>query len=358
VTARSELAGKEDIQARVRAAEAEYQRAAAELSQMLLGPVADRLGSRRLVFVTEGALQYLPFGALPTPQSVQASAFTPLLVEHEIVNLPSASTLAVIRQEAPLRGNPDRTLAVFADPVFEKSDARVKGFSSTAKIKSSRTGPPPGTTSNLSRSVREGGKGKSGIGIDLPRLPSTQLEAKAILAMVPDDSRLAALGFQATKRAVMSPDLRRYRIVHFATHTILIDEHPDLSSLVLSLVDERGNPQNGYLRLSDVYNLNLSAELVVLSACETVLGKEVKGEGLISMVRGFMYSGTPRVLASLWKVDDQATAELMKEFYGQMFEHKLTPAAALRQAQIVQRQKKSRKAPYYWAGFQFQGDWK
>ena len=156
----------------------------------------------------------------------------------------------------------------------------------------------------------------------------------------------------------MNPDLKRYRIVHFATHTVLDDDHPDLSSLVLSLVDEKGNPQSGFLRLRDMYNLSLSAELVVLSACDTALGKEVKGEGLMSMVRGFMYSGTPRVLANLWKVDDEATAELMKEFYKQLLESALTPAAALRQAQIAQMQKKSRQSPYYWAGFQLQGEWK
>jgi len=123
------------------------------------------------------------------------------------------------------------------------------------------------------------------------------------------------------------------------------------------LVDENGSPQNGWLWLRDMYNLHLSAELIVLSACDTALGKEVKGEGLMSMVRGFMYSGTPRVLASLWKVDDEATAELMKEFYKQVLESGLTPAAALRQAQIAQMQKKSRQSPYYWAGFQLQGEW-
>ena len=175
--------------------------------------------------------------------------------------------------------------------------------------------------------------------------------------MAPADRRMAALGFKATKTAAMSPDLRRYGIVHFATHTILNDDHPDLSSLVLSLVDETGRPQNGFLRLRDMYNLQLAAELVVLSACDTGIGKEIKGEGFMSMVRGFMYSGTPRVLASLWKIDDEATTELMKEFYKNLLQAGLTPAAALRQAQITQMQKKSRQSPYYWAGFQLQGEW-
>src|SRR5262249_9290550 len=154
----------------------------------------------------------------------------------------------------------------------------------------------------------------TGLQITFPRLPATRQEAEAILGMAPPDGRLAALGFNATKSPVMNPELKRYRIVHFATHTLLNDAHPDLSSLVLSLVDEQGKPQNGFLRLRDVYNLNLSAELVVLSACDTALGKEVKGEDLMSMVRGFMYSGTPRLLASLWQVDYEATAELVKSF--------------------------------------------
>jgi CHAT domain-containing protein len=337
-----------NFQARIKAAEADYPQAAAELSRILLGPVAEKLGTKRLVIVGEGVLQYLPFAALPTPQTAQSSPPVPLVAEHEIVNLPSASTLAVIRRDAPLRGTPDRTLAVFADPVFEAQDSRVR--------KPVRT---TGGRNTSAATVAQALRGSDAVGprIDFPRLPSTRQEAEAILAMIPEDRRLAALGFNATKAAAMNPDLKRYRIVHFATHTVLDDDHPDLSSLVLSLVDEKGNSQSGFLRLRDMYNLNLSAELVVLSACETALGKEVKGEGLMSMVRGFMYSGTPRVLASLWKVDDEATAELMKEFYRQLLEAGLAPAAALRQAQITQMQKKSRQSPYYWAGFQLQGEW-
>jgi CHAT domain-containing protein len=360
MTARLALRGEKpgEFLSRVKRDEAHYPQTAAELSQMLLGPVADRLGRRRLVIVAEGVLQYLPFGGLPTPQSAQTSSFTPLVVEHEIVNLPSASTLAVIRR-APLRGNPDRTLAVFGDPVFEAQDPRVLRPPRASASAAGNPGPPaprPIATARSGRTPRR--PVTQSVGIDLARLPSTRQEAEAILAMVPTDRRLAALGFQATKAAAMNPDLKRYRIVHFATHAILNDDHPDLSSLVLSLVDERGNPENGFLRLRDMYNLKLSAELVVLSACETALGKEVKGEGFMSMVRGFMYSGTPRVLASLWKVDDEATAELMKEFYKHLLENGLSPAAALRQAQITQSQKKSRQSPYYWAGFQLQGEWK
>jgi CHAT domain-containing protein len=128
--------------------------------------------------------------------------------------------------------------------------------------------------------------------------------------------------------------------------------------LVLSLFDEQGKRQDGFLRLHDIYNLNLPADLVVLSACNTGLGKDVRGEGLVGIVRGFMYAGAARVVASLWKVDDEATAELMKRFYQQMLQERKTPAAALRAAQIGMSQQKRWHSPYNWAAFVLQGEWK
>jgi CHAT domain-containing protein len=330
-----------DALLRFKKEEAQYRTAAADLSRMLLGPVADQLGTRRILIVGEGALQYLPFGALSSPSSIQNSSPNLLIVEHEIVNLPSASTLAVIRKEAALREKPQRTLAIFADPVFQPTDKRVIAKSRSELI--------------AKADPKESARGDS-LGGTLPRLLAAEKEAKAIAAMVPEKERFVALGFDATRSAAMAKDLGRYKIVHFATHAVLNESHPDLSSLVMSLVDRDGNPQNGYVRLRDIYNLRLSADLVVLSACETALGKEVKGEGLMSMVRGFMYSGTPRVLASLWKVDDEATAELMTEFYKELLQNKRPAAAALRQAQITQMQKKLRQSPYYWAAFQLQGE--
>jgi CHAT domain-containing protein len=323
----------------------------------LLGPVAAKLGKKRLVIVADGALQYLPFAALPAPGQTGNAAYTPLIVEHEIVNLPSASTLDVIRREAPQRLKANRLLAVFADPVFQVTDSRVGKSDSITAAKNGLTpdGKPATTKVSIAQALRSGETASAGL--DLPRLRATADEANAVLAMVPEEQRWGALGFEATREAAMSNDLKRYQIVHFGTHTILNENHPDLSALVLSLVDKNGLPQNGFLRLRDMYNLKLSAELVVLSACETGIGKEIKGEGLMSMVRGFMYSGTPRVLASLWKIDDEGTSDLMKEFYKQLLQNNQTPAAALRQAQIKLWQSKSRKSPYYWAGFQLQGDW-
>jgi len=167
-----------------------------------------------------------------------------------------------------------------------------------------------------------------------------------------------AVGFSASRATVEKGGLDRYRNVHFATHGVLNSRHPELSGLVLSLYNEKGEGQDGFLRLNDIYNLRLNADLVVLSACGTALGKEIRGEGLVGLTRGFMYAGASRVLASLWSVEDRATAELMESFYRGMLREKLTPAAALRKAQLEMAQDPRYKSPYYWAGFSLQGEWR
>ena len=150
---------------------------------------------------------------------------------------------------------------------------------------------------------------------DLRRLRFSRHEADEIARLAPNDAKLEAVDFEANRNLATSAELGQYRIVHFATHGLINNQHPELSGIVLSLVDEKGQPQNGFLRLYDLYNLKLSADLVVLSACQTALGKEIKGEGLVGLTRGFMYAGAPRVIASLWQIDDRASAEFMKRFY-------------------------------------------
>jgi CHAT domain-containing protein/Tfp pilus assembly protein PilF len=354
---------------------------AAELSRMLLSPVASQLGTKRLLIVADGALQYLPFAALPIPEAGRqrevetgpsesprpaarrpsaAAALTPLIVEHEVVTLPSASTLAVLRRETAERKTAPKALAILADPVFSSDDSRVKR--SQARVEEKPGGPPAGPTrtraseEQLERSVREAGVAD---GLRIPRLPGTRREAAGILALVPEEERKQALDFEASRATVTGPELAQYRIIHFATHGLLNSLHPELSGVVLSLIDAQGQSQDGFLRLHEIYNLKLPAELVVLSACQTGLGKEIKGEGLVGLTRGFMYAGAPRVVASLWKVDDKATAELMKHFYqGMVGEQRLRPAAALRAAQVAMWKTKSWKDPYYWAAFVLQGEWK
>ncbi len=346
------------------------------LSRMLLGPVAGRLGTKRLLIVATGALQYLPFGALPAPENGREGergrgingegekkrsggknlplsrspalplSTRPLIADHEIVNLPSASTLAVLRRELIGRPPAARRIAVLADPVFDHNDPRVK-----ARVVA------PLNRGQADRVQSEGAAQGSGLkGFD--RLRSTRHEAEEIIALTRDGENLKALDFEASRAMATSEQLAQYRIVHFATHGALDSRYPELSGLVFSLVDERGQRQNGFLRAHEVYNLKLGADLVTLSGCQTALGKEVKGEGLLSLTRGFMYAGTPRVVASLWRVPDMATAALMKRFYRGLLVEKMTPAAALRAAQIAVRNERRWAAPYYWAAFVLQGEWK
>lgn len=319
-----------------------------KLSQMLLGPVAEQLGQKRLVIVSDGALQYIPFAALPVPQSASSAATTapPLLMNHEIVNLPSASTLAVLRRENRGRNPAPKTIAILADPVYSKDDSRLKTPSTISSLQS-----PSLEQSALTRSAAE-------TGVTFRRLENTRLEAEAILKLVPADQSLAAFDFAANLSNATSSQLAQYRIVHFGTHGLLNSETPALSGVVLSLVNEKGETENGFLRLQEIFNLDLPADLVVLSACQTGLGKEIQGEGLVGLTRGFMYAGAPRVVVSLWNVDDQATALLMSEFYRGILEKQLSPPVALRQAQQALMQQEQYQAPYYWAAFTLQGEWK
>lgn len=318
---------------RVRQADVEYPNAATALSQMLLGPVAAQLGGKRLLVVPDGALEYLPFAALAVPNT--RAPFVPLIVEHEVTSIPSASTLAVLRRELQGRAPAEKVVAVFADPVFDKNDERVTG--------------------GLSRAG--GHHGAPAESPALQRLPYTRLEADAILALAPATRRKAALGFEANRAAAMSEDLAKYRIIHFATHSYLDSMHPELSAIALSMLDRQGRSQEGFLRSHEVFNLRLGAELVVLSGCRTGLGKEVKGEGLYGMTRGFMYAGSKRVLVSLWDVQDQATARLMTDFYrGLLGPKRSSTATALRAAQIAIWREGRWQAPYYWAGFVLQGE--
>ena len=146
--------------------------------------------------------------------------------------------------------------------------------------------------------------------------------------------------------------------MHFATHGYVDAERPALSAIVLSLIDRDGEPRDGFLRAHELYNLDLPAELVVLSACETGLGRQVRGEGIVGLTRGFMYAGAARVVVSLWSVSDRATAALMSTLYREMLEGGKTPAAALRAAQLAMMKRPGWENPYYWAAFIIAGEWR
>ena len=375
-------------QTRIAAADVEYSRRAAALSQILLGPAVAHLGKggkKRLLIVSDGALNYVPFAALPIPDKdmekgrrgdaainnnpsdlrisasprPRFSAF-PLIVEHEIVSLPSASTLDALRSETAGRKLADKTLAVLADPVFERDDERISG-----KVVQ------PSKTRNIEiPDVSATGDRLRGLGANavqdfaapyranrIQRLPFTRREAEEILSLVPKADRLQALDFDASRMTAVSPELGRYRFVHFGTHGLLDTAHPELSGIVLSMFDRQGREQDGYLRVHEIFNLKLPAQLVVLSGCRTGLGKEIKGEGLVGLTRGFMYAGSARVVVSLWDVSDEASANLMVHFYrGMLGTERLSPASALRRAQIALWKGGRWQAPYYWAAFLLQGE--
>jgi len=316
------------------------------ISQIILQPVAAQLGQKRLLIVGDGVLNYLPFAALSLPGKSGENGNPPLIVDHEIVLLPSASTLGILRQNYNDRQPPTRTLAILADPVFSANDERVKNSSSATTQQAVESANP-----GLSRSRGD----NNGL---FNRLKFTRQEAQIIQKLVPANSRTESLDFEASRATATSPNLSQYKIIHFATHGFANSAHPELSGIVLSLVDEKGTPLNGFLRLTDIFNLKLAADLVVLSACQTGMGQIVQGEGMVGLTRGFMYAGAQRVVVSLWTVDDEGTATLMSSFYQGMLKKGLTPAAALRAAQLEMLKQEKWRSPYYWAAFNLQGEWR
>jgi CHAT domain-containing protein/tetratricopeptide (TPR) repeat protein len=353
------------------AARSEQQREAVDsLARLVLGPGSTLLAKRRLVVVASGALALVPFSALPVLSAAREASGVEgpvlsrveglLIAEHEIVSLPSATVLAALRSLEMRRPRSSKSAVVFADPVYERDDPRLT------------TGLVPPTTS-VTRSaghVRSDADSEAlepprgwataldhQRGVALTRLLFSRREAAAIQRYAPNRP-LSLVGLEATRARALSPDLADYGIIHFAAHGLMQAEVPNLSGVALSLVDRQGRPQNGFLMLPDVYDLSLNADLVVLSACQTALGNEIRGEGVVGLPRGFMYAGASRVISSLWRVDDEATAALMDGFYRRLLSDRLPPAAALRAAQLEVRRTPRWRAPFFWAGFVLQGDWR
>lgn len=353
----TKIKGETAYQRRNRIAEADAKLPVASqaLSQMLLAPVVATLGNKRLVIVADGGLQYIPFAMLPKPAGASAPAGNeqPLIVTNEVVTIPSASVLATQRTELAGRPSAPKTLAVIADPVFDRTDPRVRLSELTASNDASNQ--VQYDTRGLEH-IADMSDEKNGRQV-IRRLPFTRTEAERLIALAPKASSSKETDFKANRENVMRGDLTSYKYVHFATHGVVDTEHPGLSALVLSMVDADGKPQDGFLRANDIYNMKLPAELVVLSACQTGLGKEVRGEGLVGLTRGFMYAGAKRVVVSLWSVNDRATSDLMASFYRGMLRNNDRPSAALRAAQIEMLRNKRWQSPYYWAAFTMQGEW-
>jgi len=308
-----------------RASRSSYEVAVQNLSHLLLGSIGGgTLGQKRLAIIPDGALYNIPFAALSDP----VGADRPLLYRHEIVTLTSASELGARKAKS----RPANLIAVIADPVFG-GDSRGRNGAGQAS-----EGEPDRARSVTSLDSSQ-----------LPRLPFSRLEAEHILSLAPARGSLEVAGFSANRDFLMSGVLADFRFLHFATHGIFDAQHPERSGLVLSLVDREGRSQDGLLRASDIRNLRLSADLVVLSSCRTDRGQ---------ITRSFREAGASRVMTSLWSLDDQATAELMARFYDALLRRHLPPAAALREAQKSMLEDPRWAAPFYWAAFVLEGDWK
>jgi len=329
------------------AVEAELAHASSELSNLVLAPVSKSLDKRRVIIVADDVLNYIPFQMLPQPNKQER-----LIESHEIINAPSASILGELRQETARRQPAAKVLAAFGNPVFASNYNIAKAANSGALV------PVLGTAGERwQHALRD-------IKVDGDRIDPTNIQPLLYttrelenLRQIAGDQTLMVTGFDATRETLNNTDLTQYAILHFATHGVLDPKNPENSGLFLSMVNRDGQQQNGFVGLQDIYALRSRVDLVVLSACRTGLGKAVKGEGLIGVTRGFMNAGASSAVASLWSVDDEATAELMKQFYSNMLRDGMPPAAALRAAQNTIRKDPRWSSPYYWAAFTFQGDY-
>ena len=302
-----------------------------ELAQMILSPVADQLQKQRIIVAADGALNYIPFQILPFGPNAE-----PLVAQREVINVPSASVLGELRAETSSRGKRRKVLAAFGNPVFGEEGSNGQ------------------MASNRDLEITNDVVDPKSLG----RLFYAGREIANLREVATEEQTFAATEADATRDQLLKLDLSQYAILHFATHALLRPSTPENSGLYLSTINREDQKVDGFISLQDVYSLRAPVDLVVLSACRTGLGKDIRGEGLIGLTRGFMYAGATSVVASLWKVEDEATSELMKIFYTEMLKNGKTPAEALRLAQNSIRQDSRWSAPHYWAGFTLQGEYR
>jgi CHAT domain-containing protein/tetratricopeptide (TPR) repeat protein len=327
------------------ALDAAYWREASALSHLIVTPIERQLEGRKIYVVPDGVLHVVPFAALPhTPG--RSAARTPLLATNEVATLPSLSVLGLLRERAapPLRR--DTPIAVVADPIYDAGDLRLPRSPGT-----DRPGAAP-----AARPAPVALRATSSTGT-FDRLLGSGREAAEIKRIAPRDTVTVFEGAEATRALMVGGVLERFPLVHIATHGVLDNRRPEYSGLVMSLYDRQRRPVDGYLRLIDVYELSLSANLVVLSACESARGRETDGEGVIGLTRGFLLAGASRVISSQWKIrDDESTPQFMAWFYDALLRRSLSPSAALRDAQLRMWKSRDWSAPYFWAAFTLYGE--
>jgi len=337
--------------------------ASSALYKAAVEPAGKVLGEKRLLIVGDGALNYVPFEALvKSPESADYSSLPYLIKSNEVIYAPSASVVGVIKQQNSNREG--RAMLILADPVFNSNDTRAKGAAPSANANETRG---LGIQSALTDVTGQDAAATTGPakmqGLPLARLTGTRTEAEQIVKLAKSSGAQADmwLDLDANEGNIETRDVTKYRVVHIATHGLLNAERPQFTGLVLSLVGNK--TEDGFLRTDEVFNLRLGSPLVMLSACETGLGKEKRGEGVMGLTRAFMYAGAPTVGVSLWSVADKSTAELMTDFYKRLLGSPVGPAAfspsaAMRDAQLAMIAGKKYSAPFYWAPFVLVGDWR
>jgi CHAT domain-containing protein len=338
--------GLENRASRIASADAAERIEAEKFGKLLLGPVEKLTNIDRIYIVPDGPLASIPFAALrltPTHEPNAKTAPARLVSRFEILTEPSESMLQVLIAGASATAAQSAPrIAVFADAVYTANDPRVSGAGARQT--------EPAAESETLRWANEAGMAH------LPRLVASRDEAKAIAALNGESKTSVDLGFKAATETVRNRDWSQYAVVHFGVHALLNTERPAFSGVVLTMVDPNGAPRDGVLWLSDIYQLHIPVQLVVLSGCRTANGREVPGEGLEGLSRAFFLAGARTVMGSLWSVEDRETSLLMRRFYRNLIREGMGPAAALRKAQLATANAAGTAAPYFWAGFTVQGD--
>jgi CHAT domain-containing protein len=322
-------------------------------------PAAALVGDKRMLVVADGALSFVPFEALVAATGSDYATLPYLIKTNEIVYAPSASVIAAVRQQSNAAAmGAARGVLVVADPVFDVADERAQKATAPANASAETA---PAIASAVADVTLTNQASAPAAGMKLARLRGTRTEAQEIdkLARAAGFAPELWLDLDASEQSMKTRDITKYRLLHVATHGLLDSERPQFTGVVLSLVGNRDGG-DGFLRTDEIFNLRLvGAQLVMLSACETGLGKEKRGEGVIGLTRAFLYAGAPSVGVSLWSVADRSTADLMSDFYKRLLtKQSPTPPAAMRAAQQQMIAGKKYSAPFYWAPFVLVGDWK
>ena len=313
----------------------QFQLLSASLSCALLGNAVEA-HMTRIVIVPDGNLVTLPFAALPE-NGCSNRLGEPLVVAHEITLTPSLTVFLSRKTPAEHRSFQGE-VAIVADPVFDRADPRI------ARLKAGKLTPVVHSAATMGNPVV------------LPRLLNAGYEASAIQETVRravgKDKVFLAQGFDASVETVLSPEMQNYRIWHLSTHGFYDEAVPEFSGLVLSTLGPDGSARSGFLKAHDISSLGVSADLVVLSACDSATGQNLSGEGMMGLSYSFLRAGAKQVVSTLWSVDDAKSRELMVAFYAELMQNGGNAAAALRQSQLTVMHRRHSSAPYYWAGFE------